>query len=99
MKLARSDEANTAAALTRATPIISAEALDDVRRGARATFWRASAPGVLNSFSTGQPIARVTGRAIVDDSVATPRKQDERTTAGEAGSGPAFRLAGRTARS
>ena len=75
MKLARSDAANTAAALTSATPIIRAAALDEVRRGARATLSRASTPGVLNNLATGQPIARVTGRAIVDDNDATPRNR------------------------
>ena len=74
VNVARSDDANTAAALTRATPIISAEALEDVRRGARATLSRASTPGTLNSLAIGQPIAFVTGAAMVDDTLATPRK-------------------------
>ena len=74
-EVARSDEANTAVLLTSATPIISADALDDVRRGARATFWRARVPGTLNSFSTGQPITRVTGVATVDDKLAIPRNK------------------------
>ena len=74
VNVARSDEANTAAALTSATPIISAEALEDVRRGARATLSRASTPGTLNSLAIGQPIALVTGAAMVDDTLATPRK-------------------------
>ncbi len=38
----RSDEANTAAALTRATPIINAATVADVRRGARPAFSEAS---------------------------------------------------------
>ncbi len=70
----RSEDANTAAALTSATPIISADALDDVRRGARATLSRASLPGVLKSLAIGHPIARVTGVAIVADTLAIPRK-------------------------
>ena len=42
----RSEEAKTAAALTSATPIISAAAVAEVRRGARPAFSRASTPGV-----------------------------------------------------
>jgi hypothetical protein len=68
----RNDEANTVAALTRATPIISAEADAEVRRGERPAFSRASTPGVLNSLATGQPSTLVTGRATVDDTLATP---------------------------
>ena len=74
MNVSRIDDANTAAALTRATPIISAAAVADVRRGARPAFSRASVPGVLNSLATGQPISLVTGRATVDETLATPRK-------------------------
>ena len=83
-KLARSDDANTAAALTSATPIISADALDDVRRGDRATFSRASAPGTLNSFATGHPITRVTGRGDGRRQAGDPEEQQERAAAGEA---------------
>ena len=43
----RNDEANTAAALTRATPIISAATVAEVRRGARPAFSVASWPGAL----------------------------------------------------
>ena len=71
---ARSDEANTAAALTRATPIISAAAVADVRRGARPAFSLASLPGRPKTLATGQPISLVTGRATVDETLATPRK-------------------------
>ena len=72
--VARSDEANTAAALTRATPIISAAAVADVRRGERPAFSWASLPGGPKTLATGQPISRVTGRATVDERLATPRK-------------------------
>ncbi len=72
-RLARSDDANTAVLLTSATPIISAEALDEVRRGDRATLSRARTPGTLNSFATGHPIILVTGLATVDDRLAMPR--------------------------
>ena len=51
MNVERNDDANTAAALTRATPIISAAADADVRRGARPAFSRARTPGVLNSLA------------------------------------------------
>ena len=44
MNVSRSDDANTDAALTSATPIISAAAVADVRRGARPAFSRASCP-------------------------------------------------------
>ena len=74
MNVARSDDANTAAALTSATPIINAAAVADVRRGARPAFSRARTPGVPSTLATGQPIAFVTGRATVDDTLATPRK-------------------------
>ena len=86
MNVDRSDEANTAAALTRATPIISAAAVADVRRGARPAFSRASMPGVLNSLATGQPISLVTGRATVDDTLATPRKISRAPTPASASS-------------
>ena len=69
----RSDEANTAAALTSATPIISAAAVADVRRGARPAFSRARMPGAPSTLATGQPIALVTGLATVDETLATPR--------------------------
>ena len=72
--VARSDEANTAAALTRATPIISAAAVADVRRGERPAFSWASFPGGPKTLATGQPSSRVTGRATVDERLATPRK-------------------------
>ena len=80
---ARSDEANTAVLLTSATPIIRADALDDVRRGVRATFWRASAPGTLNSFSIGQPITRVTGRGDRRRQAGDTEEQQERADAGQ----------------
>ena len=51
-----------------------AAALDEVRRGARATLSRASLPGVLNSFAMGQPRKRVTGVANVAVRLVTPRK-------------------------
>ena len=69
----RSDEANTAAALTSATPIISAAAVADVRRGARPAFSRARMPGAPSTLATGQPMALVTGLATVDETLATPR--------------------------
>ena len=80
MNVERSDEAKTAAALTSATPIIRAAADADVRRGARPAFSLASTPGVLNSLPIGQPISRVIGRAIVDDTLATPRKMSRAPT-------------------
>ena len=43
----RNEAANTAEALTRATPIISAATVADVRRGARPAFSEASWPGAL----------------------------------------------------
>ncbi len=82
-RLARSDEANTAVLLTSATPIMSAEALDDVRRGDRATLSRARTPGTLNSFATGHPISLVTGLATVDDRLAMPRNSSRAPVAGE----------------
>ena len=69
----RSDAAKTDAALTRATPIISAAAVAEVRRGDRPAFSRASTPGVLNALAIGQPIALVAGLATVEDTLATPR--------------------------
>ena len=72
--VSRNDDANTDAALTSATPIISADAVRAVRRGEREAFSRASRPGAPNSFWMGAPSNRLTGLATVVERLATPRK-------------------------
>ena len=52
-----------------------------MRRGARPAFSWASFPGGPNSLATGQPIILVTGRATVDERLATPRKISSAPTA------------------
>ncbi len=74
MNVWRSDVAKTAEALTSATPIINAAALDEVRRGLRPALSRASRPGVPNSLAIGHPSTRVAGLATVEETPATPRK-------------------------
>ena len=71
--VSRSDAAKTDAALTSATPIISAAAVAEVRLGARPALSRASWPGAPYTLLTGQPIMRVTGLAMVDATLAVPR--------------------------
>ena len=71
--VSRSDAAKTDAALTSATPIISAAAVAEVRLGARPALSRASWPGAPYTLPTGQPIMRVTGLAMVDATLAVPR--------------------------
>ena len=57
---------------TSATPIMSAAAVDAVRRGLRTAFSRASRPGMPRQRGSGAPMARPTGRAITGPSTATP---------------------------
>ncbi len=59
-------------AVTRASPIISAAAVEAVRRGLRMAFNRPSRPGTPRA--SGPPTTRATGRASSGDRPATPRK-------------------------
>ena len=59
---------------TSATPIMSAAAVDAVRRGLRTAFSRASVPGIPRHRGSGAPSSRPTGRAITGPSTATPMK-------------------------
>ncbi len=64
---ALNEAAMTATAAIRATPIISAAAVDAVRRGLRMAFSRASRPGTPRSRASGRPIAPATGRTSSGD--------------------------------
>ena len=66
------DAANVAMKPTRATPIISAAAVDAVRFGLRIAFCRASEPLILVARRIGQPSSRAAGRASTGASTATP---------------------------
>ena len=54
------------------TPIISAEAVADVRRGLRVAFSRASVPAMPRKRGSGEPTTRVNGRAMTGPRIATP---------------------------
>ena len=66
--------ASTATSVTRASPIISAAAVDAVRCGLRRALSRASTPAAPPIFAAGQPSAFASGRTIRDESRATPKK-------------------------
>ncbi len=59
---ALNDAAMTATAAISATPIISAAAVDAVRRGLRIAFSLASRPGTPRRRASGRPRAPATGR-------------------------------------
>src|SRR5206468_10982223 len=67
-----SEAANTATNATRPSPIISAAAVDAVRRGFRFAFSPPSLPEIRRR--NGLPSADEIGRAISGDSIATPTK-------------------------
>ena len=56
------------------TPIMSAAAVDAVRRGLRTAFCRARRPVTPLNLTTGAPITRLIGPAMIGPSTATPRK-------------------------
>ena len=68
------DVPKTLNALTRASPIISAAAVEDVRRGLRRAFSWLIRPTVPPSAANGAPITLSTGRLINGLSTATPMK-------------------------
>ena len=70
----RIDAAITEARVTRVTPIISAAAVAEVRRGVRMAFSCASLPGMRYSLANGQPITRAMGRANSGLRIDTPMK-------------------------
>ena len=63
----------TAVMATSASPIVSAPAVEAVRRGMRAAFSWASRPGSLNTARIGRPSAWATGAANAGASPLTPR--------------------------
>ena len=67
------DDPMTPTLATSATPIINADAVDDVRRGERDAFCAASCPGTLNNLATGLPSTRATGPAKLEARMVTPR--------------------------
>ncbi len=67
----RAEAARTAMNTTRATPIMSDEAVRAVRLGLRWALRRAISPGIPRSRS-GWPMARITGRASTGASTAIP---------------------------
>ncbi len=71
---ALTDAAKMVTKLTRASPIISAAAVEAVRRGLRIAFSRASLPGWPAQRANGQPSSRASGRATSGLSTPTPRK-------------------------
>ena len=73
------EAANTVISETRATPIISADAVADVRRGLRIAFSRASVPAMPRTRGSGAPTTRVNRRAMTGPSNVTPRNTSERT--------------------
>ena len=58
---------------TRATPIMRAAAVADVRLGLRMAFSRASVPDMPFRRGNGDPSTRLRGRARIGPSTATPR--------------------------
>ena len=91
------DELITLIALTRASPIISADAVAAVRRGFRRAFLVASRPGVRNSWGNGRPSARTTGRLMTGASMATPRNTIAAPTPSSAIGPPSSPMPGSTA--
>ena len=57
---------------TRATPIINAAAVADVRFGLRIAFCLASVPDMPFKRGSGAPITRLIGRARMGPNTATP---------------------------
>ena len=71
--VARRPAAKIATSTTRATPIISAEAVTAVRCGWRVAFSRASRPVSFCIRSSGQPMAALSGRTSVGARSASPK--------------------------
>ena len=70
-KVCFADSPKIAMRVTKARPIISADAVDAVRRGLRAAFWAANLPVILR---LGAIKMRAAGRANRGLSMATPKK-------------------------
>src|SRR5262249_55856918 len=71
---------NTLTKVTSASPIISAAAVEAVRRGVRIAFSRAGRPGSRNIHTNGNPISPARGRVNSGLKIATPLK-DQMTPA------------------
>ncbi len=72
--LALADAANTVMKATRATPIISADAAEAVRRGFRDAFSRARVPGIPRKRGSRTPRPRDSGRAMTGPSTTSATK-------------------------
>ena len=68
----RADVANTEISTTRATPIISADAVAAVRFGLRAALSRASTPVIPRNAATGAPTSRTKRGPTTGPSTTTP---------------------------
>ena len=79
------EAAKMARKLTRATPIISDDAVRAVRFGLRIAFWRAIAPAVPRNRASGAPRAAATGRARTGPRTDTATMRAERAGADDPG--------------